>query len=472
MAFLLSDSAIDTPHIAIHKVARRATVPASMRHTTTDLRVEELSWDAVRDQVSKINPDLFAAIEAISPNQRQTFIKCDYHYGDPVFEKGMLHLPSNKQSAVRLDDPQLPTWLRNKLDYAALPLGLQLSGKSEAFFSSQAQHTIPLHITETGALLGAPEVLAGATQSFVSPAWDVAAGTRTVFMLPKIADIVRHKRLTSSLGIDCLPPVNLSDHWSVFKAIAAASQPAKPSHYSVLFFSKDWFDHQAKGLFPFQQYMLSNAWRQSRHHHKHHALWEQLATTIQQRRLKPSPYLFDTVKHLWAIACGDMPAFRPAEADDVGLPLAMIEAAYLDAYGIDHAPTIMCPTYFRHSDAALPLYYSLAHPTLLGGSALMAQRTSLMSELRECQRLVGLLETTVAAMADGPDAAAIPAVDFRYFHSGGEAVAGVHPSAAMVEGDSVIENSLQDRFAGKAFSEHARFAKGCIRIARASDHDT
>lgn len=435
--------------------------------TMADLNVRQLVWSDIRETIQTTNPTLYDIIEAISPSDDYTFIQCNYQYGDRILDNGTVCLPTHSGETLRLDSQEIPTSLKKQLSYSVTPLIIQFSGVSEVFFDSTIR-TIPLNIFNPGDLFGLPEALVPLTTCPVFPPWSVTAGARSVFMLPKISDTNRHNRLKAEFNVSTLPPKNLVDQWQTFKEIARNSGQKKTWRSRVLLFTGKWLEDRNDDIhwLLFQKHLFKSAWIESRHWRSQpetNALWEQFAQSIGRRNLKPSTYLIDTIKHLFTLSFCALAAFRPISHNDISLPAQLIEQAYLNVYDINSAPTIMHPFRLGERESKLPIYYSMAHPTLLQGTTFISQRMSIINELRECKRLMEMLEQ---ALSDRPEKVynTVRNVRYTYFHGEEDPFGEITNSTIIANEDEMIKQSLEYRFQGKPFANHAKFLKGCIRI--------
>jgi hypothetical protein len=155
----------------------------------------------------------------------------------------------------------------------------------------------------------------------------------------------------------------------------------------VLFFPKQWFTNiKDVAWFEFYQFVWKQAWSQAQYAMSDFNLrlhWEACIKIIDARRLKPSPYIMDTIKHLLTIMMGLAPFFTPAEDLELDLPLTELQRAFTDIYLLErYIPTIMLPDIFssrRHSSTG---YYSLALPNLMSGMHPVKLLTSFMPDLK------------------------------------------------------------------------------------------
>src|SRR6185295_19349700 len=96
--------------------------------------------------------------------------------------------------------------------------------------------------------------------------------------------------------------------------------------------------------------------------------WQSLVKAIAYRRIQPTPYFIDNIKHLMLIAAGEAPAFQPAIEGESYAPIQGIQEGIVNVYMIEkHFPLIMHAEMFTRKSLK-PVYYSLVFPTLLEGS--------------------------------------------------------------------------------------------------------
>lgn len=429
---------------------------------------KEGTWSDFREDVKKINNGLFEIIEQINPSKKYTLIKVQYPYGEAILEEGIPCLPDIKGHFSRIDSANIPASIKEKLSYCATPLALQLVNSGEVFLEI-GERIVPLYLFVPGSMFGLFEAATHLCERPVSPIWNVTAGARSVVMTPKITDAIAHNRIRKELGIKNPPPKNLADHWNIFKSIVKHSDVENPWLCEILFFTKDWLkDHKEDiGWIKFHEYLLKESWIQSSHMRTRTELsmmWETFATAVGHRHLKPNSYIVDTVKNLMYLALGQNPGFKVADDNELALPTKLIEEVYKNIYLLkEYAPTILHTYRLDIREKNLPVYYSLAYPTLLEGTPSIRHAASIMSELREVKMLMDML-LKVLEKYSGGQYAIIKNTLFKYFHNEQDRFGEMSVTDDILLNNSTITNALAKKFPGKIFAKNGQFFKGCIEI--------
>jgi hypothetical protein len=298
-------------------------------------------------------------------------------------------------------------------------------------------------------------------QSF--PVWSVSAGARSTFILPKISDFSGLKRLRAHYNITHhLHLSSLSDHWDLFRQIALKPNFTEPWKSEMLFFPREWFTNTKDiAWFQFYQFVWEQTWRQAQYAMSDFNLrshWQTCVKMIDTRRLKPSPYIMDTIKHLLIIIIGFAPFFTPANALEQDLPLTELQRAFTDIYLLArYVPTIMSPAIFRTQQPSSIGYYSLAFPTLMSGAYPVKLLTSFMPDLKMIKLIMNHL--TENSEKSSP----LHNVLLQYFHASKDKFQDVQLSDEIPTQDPAFKSD-QKRFPDRTFCATSPFWRGCIRI--------
>lgn len=413
---------------------------------------EELAWDAVIDDIQAVDEQFAEIIRAIKPAKNFSFIKMRYQYGDFILKKGELHLPYDG-STLPIGSHKIPDELKRKLGYSSVPMGLILNKTVEVFFETE-DRCMPSKVFEKGTIFGLWEAFDREPSEFIKKVWNLTAGTRSVFMLPKISDTVSHNRLKRDYAVCAYPPKTLLGHHGVFTEIAKKAR--SDWHCDVLFFTKDWLMDQDNLLFvKLHKRWLREAWNQSyncRSQMSYDAAWEEFSKELSRRNYKPRAGSINVIKHLITIGEGTFPGFIPALEDESALPLALIQKAYKDSYSLkNYAPIIMHPHHMKKKGESV--YYSLSMPTQPGYFAQTSAAPSIMGDLRELKQLIGILQNlTLDKM-----------IEYHFFHSDKDAFGEIRQAS-----DIPLEDRRFDAYFKKYqeswFCDNSHFWRGCIRI--------
>lgn len=403
--------------------------------------LQELNWENIRPQVMKVNPELAKIIDQISPNKSFSFIKARYNFGELILKDGLLHLPEKSKSLSAADLKKF----QEKLSYSKIPLLLILHNANEVFLDIKSR-IIPLNLFKPGSLLGLFESMDYLFNYHSIPKWSVSAGARSLFALPKINESAGFKRLRLHYGL----PSNISlrtihDHWQLFVGMSRHESIEPTWHNEILFFTKEWFVQRNNdpAWVAFQQYLFQHAWRQAQFAIEKIELslvWEVFINNISSRRLKPTPYLIDHLKHIMLIAFRKRPGFRPA-ISDLAAPINAMQKAITDAYSFQYAPTIM-QTCSLDIENDLPIYYSLAFPTLLEGSSRNQYSSTMMLDLRDIKLLLNILLDSLPK-SEFKETQILNA-HFQFFHVEKDILGDIDSSRSIIEKDPVLKKNVED----------------------------
>lgn len=430
-------------------------------------QIKTVTWQELRGEVMRVNPELASIIDQLDPDDRFPLVVASYGFGEEIAIKGCIRIPDHRGVVTALD--QYPdSKMVSLLNYCPTPLVLQLSNSSEMFLE-MGERVLPLDLFCEGELYSLFETCLPLTNCPTSPVWNVTAGSRSAFMLPKITDTRSHGRLKSEYGFYQSAPNRLSDHFHVFKAISASTFTDHQWSSRLLLFTEAWFKPRENDLnwLRFHYYILQRAWIQSRYMRMRVELsfvWEAFAAAVRQKNLKPGPYLVDTIKHLVYVAMGYLPAFKATDDSQLAMPTRILENAYAEVYQLkEYAPTIMHPFRLKQGGYLGPIYYSLGMPSLFEGTPTIRKAPSIITELREIKRLVSLFYK-VLQKESPQNYQLLEHVRFAYYHSENDPFGEIENSCDIPEFDQTIQDSLKVRFAGKEFPTHGQFLRGCISL--------
>lgn len=410
-----------------------------------------LEWKDVSERVRQVNKKLAALVDNLEVTKAYPLVLLRQNFGELLVNNGKINC--------------VPETFRKELAYSAIPLFMPLNKHLEVFVDNQTR-VIPMNIIKEGQLVGLFETVDSVFNYHTRAPWSVCAGSRTTCLLPRISDQLKLHKLSSKYTYSSFRQsmTRLQDHWYLFKAIA--NSPAFHSNWSVdiLFFSANWFDlkkNDNKAWHQFYHYIYSQAWQVAKF-----ALfkidvelqWERIITAISQRRLKPNPYIADTVKHLYLLSFGKFPGFVPLDRSEKLMPSTELQEVLVEAYGLKYQPTIVHCDNLENTTDTQPVYYSLAYPTLMGGSPSASTNKTRIMDLRD---IMMCIETI--SKIDGESL--LNNMIFDYFHVGMNGLNSMHPSSDITEFDSrFLEYNAS--YCDKDFAETSQFLKGCISIRR------
>lgn len=438
-----------------------------------EIALERLYWDEVRASVSDLNPELARIIDGLSPSKSLYLYKASYPYGSSILNEGDLFLPGQSEKLCLFKE-YASNKLKNDLGYNnnSNPAAFVLS-KSLELFISLPDRIIPFAVIEAGSIFGIWRILDfnhAQKQSHAATAlWDMSAGARSAFMLPKISDAAGIDRLSRKFDSSIEKPKALRDHWNIFKNILPAKSEAWATE--LLFFPIQWFENlEDPAWSKFRMYLLTTAWRGSEYW-RNQFIWDLTFSRIQSDRgIRPSPYVADMVSHLLAVSAGALPGFTPARNDKY-LPLEVLQNAFEDVYGsLNYAPIIMEPAYFNINNPNQPVYCSYHYQTAYKLSQKSSARSSLVTDSYNILSLIkkyltdlkrkdlNLLGTPLYELGDK--------VDFTCYHhniSNHAHINGIdRASTLLAESPDFLDACNQCET--KIMPKNPPFLNGCVKV--------
>jgi hypothetical protein len=433
--------------------------------------MEELTWEQARLDLIKVNPEIVKILDDIGPDKSHTLFKARYPYGSEILRRAEFYVPNDKGEFVTIEDPSLSSHVRERLSYnmKSNPVMVLLNGSVEMFLTLE-DRTVPFgNLLSPGKIVGTFRILTTEGPSY-HPAflWDMTSGARSVFMLSKISDIEKHRKLRKEFSISIDKPKSFLNHWEIFREIA--NHKSFPGNWDMemLFFSDKWFEHfqDEKWMF-FNHYLYCKAWNSS-DYWRNIFFWNFMLSLMQEESyLKPTPYAVSTAKHILAISTGESYGFAPA-IDNLAGPLQELQSIFLNIYGINHAPVIMQPTNFNlNNENCRPVYYSLSFPNATEFWPKSRERNSFINEIFEIKNLlenyIKKIISNELRVDNTPFYEAALKVNFDFIHNDikmdniktGDEILSFDPTFVM-----------HNEYENLPFPISSSFFKGCIRISR------
>ena len=252
-----------------------------------------------------------------------------------------------------------------------------------------------------------------------------------------------------------------------------------------MFLSNKWVENLQKyghkddnsGWVKLQNYLLEKNLQHSLYGRKRsifEIIWEIFSRSLTNKNLKPNSYVMDTLKHLVFIGTGGSPGSVPNTGKIDLAPIATIQKAYIEIYGLkDYIPTVMEPRYINE-DEIHSVYYSLQSPTLLEAIPKSKKLPSIIENVRELNELINpfLSETFLECIKKENIKIQYKSVDkmienlrFEIFHEEPYAYGNsIRPSSEMPKADpGLIYSPIPDK--NKKFADTSPYLHGCIRIS-------
>jgi len=432
--------------------------------------IQELTWKQVRQEFAQVNPELAAIIDELDPSSEYTLFRAKYPYGSEILQRSYLYIPDNRGGLVSLKSSQVPNSVKEKLSYNIFsnPVSLILKNTAELFIVLES-NTIPLYgLIPPGKLFGTWRILNPTGNQNPIFIWDMTAGARSIFLLPKISETSGYNKLRKTFQLQADKPKNLLDHWKIFREIANHNSFDEHWETDILFFSKKWFDvMNDKKWKDFKIYLFEKSW-QSSEYFRNQFMWDLAFSLIQrQRNFKPNPYISDTVKHLLAIGSGALPGFSAAR-DNVGGPVKNLQKVFVEVYKLtEYAPIIMQPHFFSLNEDR-PVYYSLQYPTTLVFSPQSRENSTKIFNLYELKSLLNKYLSEVYSnnlnVSGTLTYSSKNEVRYDFFHTDVENHSGIRLSSEIAGEDVNFNKTFYGE--NQSFPSNSSFLRGCIKISK------
>lgn len=435
--------------------------------------LEKLPWRQARPLLQKVNREFTRIIDELNPDNKHWLVKATYPYGSSVLNRSILQLPNPDGDIVSILDPSITKELREGLSYNlnSNPVSVVLKNSFEIFLPLD-DRTIPLNgLITPGAAFGAWRALNPEKTEHPAFIWEMTAGARSTFMLPKITEDLKHKKLEKTFGITAPLPRKLIQHWEVFRQLSNSTViKTEPWTAEILYFSKDWFGHLDDTEWAkFHQYFYHSGWLNAEHW-RNKPFWDMVVSLIlEQYEARPNAYIMDTARYLLDLGVGALPGFTPVQNTQAG-PFDLIQEIYNTIYEIrNYPPIILQLNFFDMYDAAAhPVYYSLQFPSALDFKPNSRVKSSIVSDLHEIRSLMLRYQRDFLSDKFNLNGTSFfdlfNKVQYDYFHNVPELHQGMLNTDEMIN-DINLRKTLDGKIF-ESFPSSCLFVKGCIRVSQ------
>lgn len=296
----------------------------------------ETRWDEIRDSVSKVNPTFASVIDGLKTKNDYPLYKVYYPFGSLIIDNGRFRFPLKDGTLAPITSSYIPPHIREQLGYNAgsIPLGIVLNHSVELFLQTE-DRVIPYSLNHAGKLIGLWTALS--SLHVWLDAWQMTAGARSIFVLPKITDTVSHKKLCRARGIKMALPRNLGMHWSLLTKLAQHSNFKQPWFTEVLLFSKNWLNEQKNDSWVrFQHFLYQEAWTGTEYWRRkivYDHIWDTIIRELTKNDIRATPFIIDIVKFIIMVGLGVVPGFCPA-INDEEVPIEGLQEDFINLYVI------------------------------------------------------------------------------------------------------------------------------------------
>lgn len=434
--------------------------------------MEKITWKDAKAAVAKVNPELAQAIDQINPNDSYTLYRERYFFGDMVFNEGVLNIRNDANNLVPFNHHTIASDIKKDLSYRTIPMGIPLNKKLEVHAEIE-KRVIPLTVISPGTPFGVWEAFDPMFSYFIKLSWNLSAGARSIFLLPKISKTSGYKKIEKEFGIKVNQPRRLMDQWNVFKSIVNGVESVKEQWCcDILLFSHKWFEQlQTKTWYDVQNVLLKSIWRQSmfwRFSATVKLVWQNFVLTLKSRNMKCGSYQLETLKHLITLGAGALPAFTAYPDNDLSAPILFLQEVFMEVYELDYAPTIMYSYHFDSANKNAHLYYSINEPTLIESVPKTREVSNVMQVTREIKHLFDDFKREVLAgtlMVDNtPICDLIDQSTFDFMHTSYDFGNDLIVSSRLPDKDNGLLHGNK-KYSNFQFCHSSHFLRGCVRIS-------
>lgn len=438
--------------------------------------IESMTWHDARDTFFGLNEKLFSLIEKISPDDSFKLYKIRYPFGATILDHGTFCVPNPHGEIVPVTDHSIDKETCSDLLYNlnSNPVGMALVNTAEIYLEANSHTVIPYLKLMPGNLIGSWGVLdAMCNHRSYHPEtiWNMSAGARSLFMLPKIGNKTFHKNMQREYSIQHPVPKTLREQWCVFKELIAKTSAAKSWYFEIIFFSKKWFSCLRDPLWQdFYTYLLEAAWCGSAYL-RNQSFWNLIFSLVRkEQKLAPNSYINDIVKHLCGLACEKALGFAPA-IDNTDAPISTIQDIYVNgSYKLkDYLPVLVAP---RLLDRSRPVYYSLNNITAMEFSEYQNKRNNLFQSIEQVKKAVDAFIKGIRLSKLNLNSSHfyenLSNTTFEYFNDHVVPSSGIQPVKALFEQDKDF-NKVLISTKNKLLPVKGNFVQACIKLSKKQD---
>ena len=436
-------------------------------------QLQELTWKDVRMRVYMINPILADIIDQIDPNDSYTFFYARYSYGDEALVSGKMFLPNENDQLVPFEDSSISQNIKNKIGYnlGTNPMTLVLKNTLDLYISLEKRIAMYALINE-GSVFGTWQVFDQKARGNMIytpiPLWDMTAGARSIFMLPKISEANAFGKLRKKYDLKSEPPKKLGEHWKIFKEIANHPTFEEKWETELLFFSHKWIESiHDLAWYKLKSYLSDAAWGGSEFW-RNQFCWDLTFSRIQERRgIRPCPYAADIANHLLAMSVGAVPGFQPL-IDDKVAPVRKLMEVFQDEYGSRYAPILIGPAYFNVLQSSKnSIFYTFQYQTALKLSQKSSNRSSVVTDLYNVRSLLNKYIQEIQNSELKIDGTILyelaKKITFNCYHYAADEGNKMIASNTIFKENKLFEQAM-DLGENDKFPKNAPFLNGCIEV--------
>lgn len=439
---------------------------------TRQSTIEALTWSQARELLAPHTPDLVNIIDAISPDDSHLLYRIYYPFGSKILEGGVFCLPTDGQ-LYPLHHPMIPNELKQQLGYNfdANPVSMLLNHSAELYVEIN-DRIIPYSLITPGHIFGLwkifDEPISHCPPTFC---WQMTAGARSLFMIPKISETAGHSRLVKRYGLRADKPQHLYEHWPIFRELVNSPEFPIAWGTDMLCFNQTWFKNLADAAWIFfRDYLMRKAWRSSEFWRNQY-IWNAVFTLIKNKRnIKASAHIIDHVKHILSVAVGGLPGFAPA-INDCAAPISQLQDIYLNVYELkNHLPIIVHPHSFNLNEER-PVYLPIQFSTALELSPKANDKTTAIADSYVIQSVLTKYLEEIEFdrkfdMSKTPLARLPQTVKFNFLHNDCVDYTTITQSSIIPIEDKNFNQIISDTSLKRDFPSAGHFVRSCVRIMK------
>tara|TARA_R110000868_G_scaffold291709_1_gene552249 strand:- start:15408 stop:16712 length:1305 start_codon:yes stop_codon:yes gene_type:complete len=425
------------------------------------------TWKEVRKKVKQVNQPLFDEIEDLAPDDSIPFYLGKYGFGDHIMLDGSLGVPDDKGNIISLRSSGVDKTLVDDLDYAPnLPIGLVTKNTAELYYMSGEQ-IVPWIFMYPGRIFSLWGGLQPpGTSAHAGKIWQVTAGARSIFMLPKIEEKRGYVKLEKEFGIGLPVPKKIFDQWHLYRDILQSPGMNSDWHTEIVLFSRSFREKlDTKKYLSLKNYLFETAWLDTSFLRDQVVFETVFSSALYECNLKPHQYLVDTAKHIYKIAQGAYVGFSFADSN-LSAPIDELQSVFNNVYGhLKSAPTFMQPSYINTNQS---IYYSLNIPTLLLFSLYTKYVNNRLNDLNWIKtintKINQLLTEDKYGLGNSPIGKTAQTVDFEYIHYNPGEYNNILQAKSLAKQHAVL--SEQVKSFNKPFCDTSKFWQGAIQLTK------
>lgn len=432
------------------------------------LNVVTLNFSEAVTQIKSRDPELSDILKQLkSKFSSLTFYKAHYHFGDNIIFNGKSYLPLIGSGGLSFCNENLPEEIKKDLAYDSIsenPFGLIMQNTAEIFTTNDAG-VKSITLLHPGDIFGIPRAL-DSNNSLRSSVLDLNmnAGSRSLFMLPKISDKAYSDRMQTKFNLKINTPESASDHWQTFRIIS--NQMKYNWRCEIIYFSREFITQLKSPECALLAMYLTN--KHSKSYNAWHSLaniWENIfkAISVENNLNKYTPESLTFVKHLFMLQAGSDFGFAPATNNQTG-PIHELQETYRDGYKLSN-PVIMVPTSFNYRNTGeLPIYTSLNHPITIhqkNSTTANKSQIALLDEIRTLYCIYRKKILTSDNLSDTTLAKILQTSGLSFYHTDPLNYKDVMQSNLIANDDRRFIDKN-----GENFNSSAPFFRGCIKISK------